>query len=541
MIRLVTIEEMKQIEIQADQSGWSYTQMMERAGQGLAEEVQDMYGGLFLQPADAHVSALIGTGNNGGDTLIALTFLHEWGWNVSAYLMGRSPTDSLVRRFEKTGGEIFSTDGTGWETRIEEADIIIDGILGTGFKLPLHQELAQKMALIAQVIQQSEQKPYIVAVDCPSGVDCNSGEMAVETLQADLTVCMAAVKSGLLKLPAYEKVGGIALVEIGLSEDLPAWQAIKTFVVDEASVRDWLPKRPLDAHKGTFGTALIVGGSVNYTGAPLLAAKAAYRVGAGLVTMGVPEALHAPLAGAIPEATWLLLAQETGVIAQDAAEVVLKQISRSSSVLIGPGMGIEETTQNFVADLFRHRGPYTRGGMGFVSLNLKTVPADELSFPAMVIDADGLKHLARIPDWSHILPDLSVVTPHPGEMAVLTGLKIEDIQNRRLEVAREYAAQWQKIVVLKGAFTVIAHPQGEALVIPVASPALARAGTGDVLAGMIVGFLAQGMEPFHAAAAACWIHAQAGLLAMDQMGTSAAVLAGDVLAAVPEVLADLIE
>jgi NAD(P)H-hydrate epimerase len=277
-------------------------------------------------------------------------------------------------------------------------------------------------------------------------------------------------------------------------------------------VREILPPRPLDAHKGTFGTVLVVAGSVNFTGAALLAGKAAYRSGTGWVTMAVPEPLHAALAGHFPEAPWLLLPHEHGFISASSAEVVLSNLGKPTAILLGPGFGLEPTTCQFLANLLTP------------------------TLPPLVIDADGLKLLAKLEDWPSRLPAQAVLTPHPGEMAVLTGLSLERIQGDRIGVAEQFAHLWEHVVVLKGAFTVIASPVGKTAVIPVATPALARAGTGDVLAGLIVGLRAQGVEAFEAAAAGAWIHAQAGLRAAEKLGSTACVLAGDVLEAVPEVM-----
>ncbi len=282
-------------------------------------------------------------------------------------------------------------------------------------------------------------------------------------------------------------------------------------------IRRCLP-RPLDAHKGTFGTALIAAGSANYTGAAWLAGQAAYRIGAGLVTLAVPARLHAALAGQFPEATWVLLPEQAGFIAAQASAVIQEHLERATALLLGPGFGLEDTTAEFLSVLF---------GSGATSL------------PPLVVDADALKLLRRLPDWARRLPSPAVLTPHPGEMSVLTGLPKESIQADRLAVARRYSREWGHVVVLKGAFTVIAAPDGEAAIIPVATPALARAGTGDVLAGLIVGLRAQGMEAFTAAVAGAWIHAYAGLQAVETVGNPASVLAGDVLQAVIQVINDI--
>ncbi len=382
----------------------------------------------------------------------------------------------------------------------------------------------------------------VIAVDCPSGVDCDSGEAASESIPADLTVTMAAVKAGLLKFPAYELAGEIKLVGIGLEEGekaLSAWKEIHRYVVDEEFVAAALPARPLDAHKGTFGTAVAAVGSVNYTGAALLSGKAAYRVGAGLVTLAVAGRLHAALAGQFPEATWILLPDDMGVIAENAATVLRENLSRATALLIGCGFGTEETTRLFLQRFFENDAPGKHSQIGFIAQrDAKTAGSEHQSLPPLVVDADGLKLLAQIPGWPKLLPAGSVLTPHPGEMAILTGLTKDEIQADRTGAAERFAQEWGHVVVLKGAFTVIAEPGGRTALVPVATPALARAGTGDVLAGIILGLRAQGVDGFQAAAAGAWLHAQAGLLAAEALGTSASVLAGDLIEYLPEVLAE---
>jgi len=372
-------------------------------------------------------------------------------------------------------------------------------------------------------------------------VDCDSGEVADETIAADLTVTMAAVKQGLLKLPAFEYIGDLEVVDIDLPQDLPSLKDFKAEVADPDSVAALLPERALDSHKGTFGTALIAAGSINYTGAVLLAGEAAYRVGAGLVTMAIPAALHGTLAGRFPEATWVLLPHEMGVISSNGAEVLAKNFERASALLIGPGFGTENSTKEFIENILegKYLSKKNAQRIGFVRQETEKNEENNTKLPPMVIDADGLKLLAKISDWQKKIPAQAILTPHPGEMSVLTGLSKEEIQENRQEIASKYAKEWGHVVVLKGAFTVIASPDGQMTVIPVASPALARAGTGDVLAGLIVGLRAQGLEAFDAAVAGAWIHAQAGLYAADDLGTTASVLAGDVLDSISDVISDL--
>lgn len=540
-MKLVTVNQMRAIEQEADANGLTYAKMMENAGQGLADEIEALAYGV---DEDREVFALVGPGNNGGDALVALTRLAAEGWRARAYLVRRPATgDPLIDRFLKEEHtEVLNADSDkdfeSLAAFIGTADVVVDGLLGTGFKLPLKPEMAAVMDAVNQAIADLPWPPYVVAVDCPSGIDCDTGEAAPEAIPASLTVCMAAVKQGLLKFPAFELAGELRVVEIGLSDE-KSWQQTTHLVADDELIGDILPDRPGDAHKGTFGTALIAAGSVNYTGAALLAGQAAYRAGAGLVQMAVPGSLHAALAGHFPEATWILLPHDGGFISETASEVLGKNFERATALLLGPGLGTEDTTRKFVENLLKGKSTTKKAaaGLGFVR-NEPAPKADTKTptFPALVVDADGLKVLAKLEDWPRLLPHESILTPHPGEMAILTGLEKDDIQKDRLNLAIKYAAEWGHIVVLKGAFTVVASPSGQAAVIPVATSALARAGTGDVLAGLIVGLRAQGVGAFDAAVAGAWIHAQAGLLASERLGTEASVLAGDVLAAVPEIL-----
>lgn len=525
-IKYVTVAEMQAIEREADAQGHTYAQMMEFAGRGLAQVVQEEFGYL----ADEGALGLVGSGNNGGDTLVALAYLAEDGWKASAALLRPRPTnDPLITRLERAGGKIYFPDGTpdleALSKLLDEHAVLLDGLLGTGFRLPLKGELARALGFVKHLVETKEKPPIVVAVDCPSGVDCDSGEAAPECIPADVTVTMAAIKQGLFKFPAYRLIGELHTVDIGLpqeGESLAAWRAARSFVPDAAWVRQILPPRPPDAHKGTFGTCLVIAGSVNYTGAAYLAGQAAYRVGAGLVTLAVPSPLHAALAGQFPEATWAALPHQNGFIAAEACDAVVETMQRATAVLIGPGFGLERATQLFLERLLSHFS--TAGG---------SLPS------AWVADADGLKLLARLPDWATRLPSPAVLTPHPGEMSVLTGLTKDEIQADRLTIARRFSQEWGHVVTLKGAFTVVAAPDGEAAIIPVATPALARAGTGDVLAGLIAGLRAQGVPAFQAAVAGAWIHAVAGLRAADEIGNTASVLAGDVLKACIQIISDL--
>jgi ADP-dependent NAD(P)H-hydrate dehydratase / NAD(P)H-hydrate epimerase len=425
-MKLVTVSEMQAIEHEADSQGWTYQQMMEQAGQGLAEIVQAFYG----YEEDLSVLGLVGSGNNGGDTLIALEQLAQDGWQARGYLVRpRQPGDPLVARLEQAGGEVASaaddsTDFSQLSSWVAEATVLLDGVLGTGIRLPLKPEVGQ----VLRFVKDLKHLPDVVAVDCPSGIDLDSGDAAEETIPADLTVCMAAVKTGLLKFPAFELAGHLEVVDIGLPANLPAWEKIQQEAVTEEMVQHILPTRKANSHKGTYGTAGVVAGSLNYTGAALLCAEAAYRIGAGLVQVAVPAPLHTALAGQLPEATWVLLPHEMGVIAEGAVDVLARHLEKVDVLLLGPGFGVEEPTAGFVRRLLESKALRVRANLGFVSAAQAAETDKPVRLPSMVIDADGLKLLARVAGWPQKLPEMSILTPHPGEMAILTGLSLQEVQ-----------------------------------------------------------------------------------------------------------------
>ncbi len=513
MDKFVSVAEMVSIEKAANANGITYDQMMANAGSALAQTVQNIYGHL----ENKTILGLVGKGNNGGDTLVALQRLIVDGWIVNVYIVGPRQNDPLLKDYLNAGGKVVPLEEDKEFIKLKEliikSQIILDGLLGTGIRLPLRDPIPRVLEETRNAIRKSANRPFVVAVDCPSGIDCDSGDAASNVLPADLTVCMAAVKQGLLKFPAYKFVGELKVVGIGLPDDLDQWKEVTRFVVDKRYVDKNLPNRPLDAHKGTFGTVLVIAGSLNYPGAALLAGKSAFRSGAGWVTMAVPSLLQTGLLGSFPEATWLPLPHENGVISESAAEIIHDHISKITSVLIGPGFGLEKTTKDFLENLLRKN-----------------------TLPPLVIDADGLKLLAQLDNWFNRIPNQSVLTPHPGEMSVLSGMGIEEIQSNRVEAAESFSKKWGHVVVLKGAFTVVAEPDGKTGIVPVASPALARAGTGDVLAGLITGLRAQGMNAFSAALTGTWLHAQAGLAAAKRLGGTAGVLAGDLIEEIPTLL-----
>ena len=516
-MKYLSVKEMISIELAANAVGHSYQAMMEAAGEGLAREVQERYSDL----PEKQITALVGPGNNGGDALVALDYLNKWGWKTSAILAKNRPhPDNLADRVINSGTKLVD-----WSSRtpdidqiageISGAQIILDSLLGTGIKLPLRGAIKELLERLNHILDVRQPQPLIIAVDCPSGVDCDTGEVDPSTLAADLTVTMGAVKKGLLEFPAYQYLGELCLVDIGVPVDLPEMTQISREVLTVEWVKSILPARPANAHKGTFGAAMVIGGSEEFPGAPLLAGEAAYRAGAGLVRIAVPAAIYTGVIGILPEATWLRLEDQQGGISESAISQIVEHLDRMSSCLVGPGLG----------------------RLGWTGLFLNRL-LEQDSLPRLILDADALRLARVMKNWPGLIPKGSVLTPHPGEMAMLTGLELSAIQADRMGAAEKYSQEWEQIVVLKGTHTIIAEPSGRTFIYLGGNPGLATAGSGDVLAGVIAGMIAQGLPAFEAAAAGVWIHGQAGKMAGIRAGSPAAVLAGDINRCIGEIYPD---
>jgi hydroxyethylthiazole kinase-like uncharacterized protein yjeF len=537
--KIVTVEQMKAIEKAADSSGLSYDQMMENAGRAVAEAVRRR------QPAltGKRVVVLVGSGNNGGDGLVAADQLAESGAQIAAYLVkARAEADPHLARVRGRGA-LIAVAADDQRARVlhnalGSADVVIDAVLGTGIKLPLEGAAKRVLGTAKKVLSGRQSRPLIVAVDCPSGLDCDTGELAEEALTADLTVTLAAAKPGHFRMPGAAAVGELSVADIGIPADQKELSAITLEVASTDELRSWLPERPVDAHKGTFGRVIVVAGSINFPGAAMLAGLGAYRIGSGLVTLATASSLQALIAPRLPEATWILLPHELGAISADAADVLRGELPKADAFLFGPGFGQDPTTAAFLDALLLGRQEIHRPRIGFVHDEEPSATGSPL-LPPCVVDADGLKLLASLPDWPTRLPPESILTPHPGEMAVLTGEKIGAIQSDRIGTASRWAAAWGHVVVLKGAYTVVAEPGGRTSVIPIATPALARAGTGDVLAGAIVGLRGQGLDPYRSAVLGAYLHGRAGQVSALNVGSPASVLAGDVADALPTAIAGL--
>jgi NAD(P)H-hydrate epimerase len=377
------------------------------------------------------------------------------------------------------------------------------------------------------------QRPLIVAVDCPTGLETDSGSLDPATVPVDLTVTFAYPKVGLLRFPGADAVGELVVADIGIPPQFAADVPLE--MATPELIRGWLPHRSRSAHKGTFGRALIVAGSANYVGAAALAGAGASRVGTGLVTVGLPMPIQPAVAANVTEITYLLLPHDMGVVATGAVSVLQEQMEDYHAMLLGPGLSQEKETTDFIHTLLGLQRSERRSGIGFLSA--ATGEPSPPTLPPLVVDADGLNALAGVAQWWKPLPQDTIVTPHPGEMARLMDgeLTVREIQADREGVAQRMAARWDLVVVLKGAFTVVAAPDGRLMVLPFANAGLATAGTGDVLAGAIVGLRAQGLGAFESAVAGAYAHGLAGQLAAREVGDMGMV-AGDLLPYLPRAL-----
>ncbi|MFH1447041.1 MAG: NAD(P)H-hydrate dehydratase, partial [Chloroflexota bacterium] len=480
------------------------------------------------------IIGLIGSGNNGGDTHVALEYLAKRAWICIAYLVKeRIEGDIYLARFMKAGGTVIHvTDDQDFKIFsgiLSHCVIILDGIFGTGIKQPLEDDLSSVLYHIKANITESSLKYEIIAVDCPSGLDCDTGDVSESCIPADYTACMGAVKQGILKFPGVKYTGNLIGIDIGFPKDFPSIDQKLTFMIDDNYVQKHLPKRPRDAHKGTFGTCVIFAGSEEYIGAAYLSGKAAYFSGAGLVHILVHPKVHRALAGNFPEAIWSIFSQETLNDENKLTRSLIKIQKNCDALLLGPGIGYSVYSNNLVKLLL----------LDTIKLKIESENKTRNTYP-LIIDADGLRLLSKFDRWWEMLPKNSVLTPHPGEMAALTGLNINEIQSDRWNLAKHYAQYWDVNIVLKGAITVVANPNGVLAVIPIASPALATAGTGDILAGLITGFCAQGVDAFEASALAAYIHGQAGKIAERKFGQSVSVTANEVLSFLPEIISQII-
>ncbi len=567
MLKVVSVEKMRQIEAATDAGGLSYSTMMQHAGHAVGSRVLS----ILADRSHAKVTVLVGPGNNGGDGLVAgAAIAQQIGIQVRFYLLKARPDDDANFKAVRDAGLFVAIADDDRDFRvlrnmIASADVVIDALFGIGIKLPFRADVAKVLRNAKQALDDdqlpiysegrvitptfpekvSRSRPYVVAVDCPSGLDCDSGELDKNAFPADETVTFIAAKPGLFTFPGAAAVGQLHIATIGVPADLPDLNGEKIFVVDADYVRQTLPERPTDSNKGTFGKALVVAGSSNYVGAAGLSSISAYRTGTGLVTVGAPVPVVAALTAQFLEPTWLFLPHDMGVLSAAAAPIVYKEVESYDALLLGPGWGRETTTGDMLTRLLEKTSDQSKTSaphsIGFVAPQATEQSEEKKDhpLPPLVIDADALNLLSEIENWWTLLPERTIITPHPGEMGRLAKMETKEVIADRWKIAVKKAAEWNVVLVLKGAHTLIAEPDGRLAVLPFKTDALATAGTGDVLAGTITGFLAQGLKPFEAAVVGSYIHGLAGEWAGMRLGNTRSVIAGDVMNAISEALTQL--
>ena len=512
-MKILTASQMSKAEEECAGIGISTSQLMENAAKAVAEEVKHILDDIDQQ----RILVLVGPGNNGGDGLVAARYLHDWGAEISVFLLNeRAPDDPNLKLILKSGVTCVSiakdADLNKFDELLASADAVIDAIFGTGRSRPLQGVFKQVLDKVS-LVKMERQELHIFALDMPSGLDSDTGEADSACIYADDTITLGFAKPGLFNSPGAGKAGRITVVDIGIPEHL-AEQAREELLGD-GWARAVLPRRPIEANKGDFGRVLVVAGSINYIGAAYLACEGAMRVGAGLVTLAVTSSLQPILASKLTEVTYLPLPESRhGVVSPDAVKVIYQELDRYHVLLLGCGLGQSESVIKFINAILLG----SRRGL-----------------PPLVLDADALNALARIPQWWKRLDTNAILTPHPGEMSRLAGTSIDKIQSNRADIATALADEWHKTIVLKGAYTVIAAPGEQPRISPFASPGLASAGTGDVLAGAIAGLVAQGLSLGDAAACGVYLHGKAGEVVESELG-DAGMMATDLLPALPLVI-----
>jgi ADP-dependent NAD(P)H-hydrate dehydratase / NAD(P)H-hydrate epimerase len=506
MTVILTPDEMRAAEAAAAASGITEHQLMRLASERIAAWV------------DAHLVrgtmrtaiGLVGPGNNGGDALVTLGLLAGRGWRVAAVLLGREQLGELPIE-----PELLRLVSIVDSSSLPDADIILDGVYGIGSRASLPADTALAFEH-ARYVRKSRQTP-LVAIDVPSGVDALTGAASEGAFQADVTLCLGYPKTGLLREPAASRVGELVILPLGISAEATER---KPRLVDVSDVQRILGPRNASAHKSTEGTVLIVAGAPQYYGAPRLAAEAALRAGAGLVALATPTALVPTIAAQVPEIVFIPLPDRTHAAQQVLQAFMRDRRSTLRAVVIGPGMGRDEHATSILRTLLQDN-------------DVKSLP--------LVADADALNWLSTQSGWWRILAGQNaVLTPHVGEMARLTEKAVADILTDPISAARELAQRSGQHILLKTGYAPLASPDGAVVVGPRATPELATAGTGDVLAGLIGGLAAQGLSIEEAATAALWIGCAAGQLARAKLGTRG-VVARDVIESIPHAVARITE
>lgn len=530
-IRVLTTQQMKKVEsdwIAQCDPNWGQV-LMEIAGRSAAQQAHTMW-----LESPGTVAVFCGRGNNGGDGMVVARYLHQWGVPVRIFIVSSSGGKSSSRSgggqstasgdvamatvesstnrdiLKKLGLKVETVTASLLNTLFTDADkqfsLIVDAIFGTGMDREVEGLFADLIAGI------NDSGVRVLAVDLPSGINSDSGQVMGSAIKAAHTVTFGCVKVGLLCYPGAEHAGQLSLVDIGLPQARLEKPIIQVTTVEHVLSR--LPKRPHNSHKGTFGYLLTIAGSLGMSGATVLASQSGLKAGAGLSILATPKSLvgHLP-----PQEVIYHAIDETDECSISARALVDLEddLERATGIVLGPGLSRNEDTVNFV-----HK---------FLTKFLAK------SDTPCIIDADGLNAISENPKLFPKPARHVVMTPHPKELSRLLGSSTSEIQSNRIAAAQLGATMFGCTIVLKGAYTVIADPDGHVFINPTGNPAMAKAGAGDVLSGIIGGLMAQGVEAFDAAVLGVYIHGRAGDIAAEEIG-SFGVLAGDISAFIPEAL-----
>lgn len=477
--------EMAAIDRQTIERGITEAALLESAGRCVANAASR------LLHRSGRVVVVCGPGNNGGDGLVAARYLANAGFQVEVFLTHSadqlSSLGAALTKVLQDDGIAVSSDLSegqlhGFAASVARCDLVIDALLGIGSR----GEPRGAVSLAVQGLQGI--RAPILAVDLPTGIDADTGQVRRLFVKAQATIALGAPKLGHFLLPGRLHCGKLTVADIGIPQSIIR-SGTQMSWVDQKTAAAWLPPRPLDSHKGTFGKVLVIAGSETMPGAAVLALRGAIGSGAGLVRWAGPASAHALVASHVIECTFAPQTDRDGALAADAAGELASVTSDCDAVILGPGLSLAAGVQACVERLVR-----------------------EVNVP-MVIDADGLTHLASVADRMEgrepRYPAARILTPHPGEMARLLGCDVEAVRCDPVGMAKEAAKRYAAITLLKGVPSVVADPNGEVALITAGNPVLATGGTGDVLVGIIGGLLAQGVVPWRAAGLAAYWHGKA--------------------------------
>lgn len=510
-MRLLTADQMQELDRCAiEDCAVPGLVLMENAGRGAAQIVNDRYS--LLRPGSVLVVA--GKGNNGGDGYVIARHLENMGWNVQTLVLasrceitGDAATNlNILESNQHPLHYALSNDEIAqFIDQLSDVALVIDAIFGNGLNSAVRGHYRYAIQRINAMVLP------VVAVDMPSGCQGTTGEILAESIMADCSISFAFPKLGQVSFPACQFGGELFVVNIGMPHPLQQTVSAQYVLVTDQVAATLLPQRPLGGHKGTFGHVLVVAGSTGKGGAAQMCAAAVLRSGAGLVTLATPDTIQPFIAPAIAEVMTVGLPSECGGLTCDCFETIRSLWHGKNVVALGPGLGQTETVKQLVRDIILH------------------VPCP------IVIDADALNALEG--DFECLKKRLAkhvVVTPHPGEMARMTGLTIDEIQNHRAEVAGQFAKKWDIVVVLKGARTVIAAPDGRVWINSSGNSGMGSGGMGDILTGIIAGWLAQGVDLFNAVVLGVYLHGKSADQCMTHYG-GAGYVATDLLPQLPVV------